>query len=227
MGICLSFLVQTEVFAAAPDLVTRSLNYSPATPTAGYNMTFSGTVKNQGTWRAGISNARFCIDNSSCLTSIIGRVGSDQDVPMLNAGATSNIFTSANWIATAGNHTIYWCADTGGIVAEANEDNNCNSLQFIVQKALPGAGSFLISGAYWSFTTKVECVCGWSDVLPLSCGVADCGTNQVDCEDDEKCQIYWCTLPDCDAKVNEGRCLQDDICIVVIEFWREMLPKFE
>ena len=88
----------------------------------------------------GASLARFCIDNASCLTSLSGRLGGDETVPVLSAGALSGTL-SRSWIATAGTHTIILCADVGAAITESDETNNCTELPLTVA-TLPTIADF-------------------------------------------------------------------------------------
>jgi hypothetical protein len=126
-----------------------------------------------------VNYTRFCMDNPNCSTSTTGRIGeADFDTGILAAGAFEPF--SATWIATAGNHTVYFCSDvvrdTGEYygndydgVAESNEANNCSSATFSV---LSGPTvSFSANPEYinqgetsnlvWSATNAAYCW-GWS-----------------------------------------------------------------
>jgi len=133
-----NFVLQEPPTIIDPDLVTQSLATSGSLNT-GASVSFTGVVRNSGTSSAGASTARFCIDNASCLTSTTGRVGNDISVSALNAGVSSGTLTSSSvWTATAGNHTLYFCADVGGAVTESSESNNCSSLPFTITSTSGG-----------------------------------------------------------------------------------------
>lgn len=126
--------------SSLPDLVTIDLSISVASPITGDSITFSGKVRNSGASTAGAHQARFCVDNDTCLTSTTGKVNisgdsdGDADVPSLAATTTSTSgYTTVTWTATAGPHTVYWCTDvTPADVTEADETNNCSTLAFTV-----------------------------------------------------------------------------------------------
>lgn len=117
------------------DLTVDSVSLSPSIIVTDSTVNFSGIIRNiGGTPTPGLFSARFCIDNPSCLTTTAGRVGSaDKSTPALAFGGnfTQN---SDDWTtpATAGNHTIYLCADSTGIVPELSRANNCSSRSFTV-----------------------------------------------------------------------------------------------
>ncbi len=156
-----------------PDLIAMSLTTS-GTLNAGNSIKFSGTIKNQGTANAGASSARFCIDNASCLDNTTGRVGSsDISVSALNSGATSGTFTSSFWTASIGSHTIYWCADTGKAVTEANELNNCTSATFTVNPASACENVLKVNDADSAVITSGDSVTlEWCDINAHTCANA-------------------------------------------------------
>ena len=121
-----------------PDLTTTLNSFT--SPSTGVSVTFTGRVYNEGSVNAAASSARFCMDNSGCLTSSSGRIGSDHSVPALSAGSSSSNITSSSWTATTGSHTAYFCADVGDVVTEGvNEgsDSNCSSRSFTVSGGSP------------------------------------------------------------------------------------------
>ncbi len=123
----------TATFLPLPDLIATNFSRT-GTLVTGNTLTFSGDITNQGGSTAAASNARFCVDNPSCLTTTTGRLGTDQSVPSLGAGATSASF-SREWTATAGDHTAYFCADVLNQVSELNESNNCGSISFNINSS--------------------------------------------------------------------------------------------
>ncbi len=115
-----------------PDLITENLfRYPVGAVTAGTIINFSGRVANTEQTVAPASKARFCIDNADCLNSTNGRLGNDQSVPAIQASQFSTSYVRT-WTATAGNHTLYFCADVEKKVNETSEINNCTSVAFTV-----------------------------------------------------------------------------------------------
>ncbi len=102
----------------------------------GQTVTFLGNILNQGQGTAAQSIARFCIDNPDCLTSNEGRLGIEEGVAPIGAGRNSSIIIRT-WTATAGTHTVYFCADYGNNIPESNENNNCASLTFTTGASTP------------------------------------------------------------------------------------------
>lgn len=123
-------LAEIASLAPQPDLTVGPNITINGTLIAGQALTFTNSgVTNSGTASAGASTARFCIDNPGCLTSSTGEVNAP-GVGALAADAGTGVITSSSWIATAGSHTVYFCADVSpvpppGAVTESNENNNC------------------------------------------------------------------------------------------------------
>ena len=120
--------------AAKPDLVVTSLSWTPASPVAGSGVTFTATVKNQGTAAtpAGVKHGvAFLIDGTEVSWS-------DTDTASLAAGA-SVILTAtggpkgtARWAATGGTHTVQAYIDDSHLIAESNETNNTRNKSLTV-----------------------------------------------------------------------------------------------
>jgi hypothetical protein len=128
----------TPVVTGTHDLVAANISRigSSGTIRAGDFVTFMGYIRNQGTAEAPDSWARFCVDNSNCLTSSAGRLNPGHRVSELGlplpAGGSSPI--SRTWTAEAGRHTIYLCANTGTPpIEEDNKNNNCTSITIDVE----------------------------------------------------------------------------------------------
>ncbi len=109
-----------------PDLIVTGITQSPASPVAGNEVTFSCTVKNQGTAAtpAGtILGAEFQVDGTEVSWS-------DTDTNALAAGdsivltANNGPLSKATWTATSGSHTILAWVDDVNRITESNENNN-------------------------------------------------------------------------------------------------------
>jgi hypothetical protein len=105
---------------AQPDLIITSLSWSPEKPEEGDEVTFSYTIKNQGTGKAGTSTtALFINGNNVC----------ENDVSRLDSGSYSEETFEDKWTATAGVfgvhvHEIRVVADYYEYVEESEEGNN-------------------------------------------------------------------------------------------------------
>jgi len=96
-----------------PDLIIESITGSPIEPSIGDTVTFTVTIKNQGTSSASSCRVDFYIDDSSI---------DYQDIPELDAGAT--VDKTFTWTAQAGTHAIKAVADSDNKVTEDDETNN-------------------------------------------------------------------------------------------------------
>jgi len=132
----ISFTVATK---ADLSVTTPNIN---GTLIEGYTLTFSSTVTNQGETDAATFPSRFCIDNASCATTTGGIVGGESSTSSLDGGASTGTITSAAWIATAGNHDVYFCADSNDSIDELSESNNCRPASFTVVSQTMTLSSF-------------------------------------------------------------------------------------
>ena len=107
--------------AAPPDLIIQAITWSPANPPEGDKITFTVTIKNQGSGKAGFSDVTYYIDDDYLASTPIGP---------LESGATDNVTFS--WVAKAGSHTIKAVADYHIKVAEGNENNNEKTVTYPV-----------------------------------------------------------------------------------------------
>src|SRR3989338_358600 len=107
---------------------------------AGDSLYFMATLLNNGISNAGYFYSHFCRDagtETNCYTTNIDAIRASFDINWyLNAGQTTNYSSAANGYgpraATAGNHTVYFCADTSRVITETSENNNCVSKTFNV-----------------------------------------------------------------------------------------------
>jgi len=108
-----------------PDLVIESMTHSPTDPTPSQTVTFTVTVRNQGTAAAGLFQVGFWA-HSACPPSVSTPPDATQDISGLGAGATAE----RDFTAVAGPNGIYtaWAyagnQDGVGEVAESKEWNN-------------------------------------------------------------------------------------------------------
>jgi len=120
--------------ANTPDLIVTAITMSPASPATGNAVTFTATVKNQGT---GSTPAGTVLGVGFSLDSLGTIVWEDQDTASLAAGASrtetvTGGSSGATWTATSGSHTITAVVDDVNRIAESNETNNSFSQTFTV-----------------------------------------------------------------------------------------------
>jgi len=114
---CLSS-IEFPITITKPDLIITSLSWSPEKPEEGDEVTFSYTIENKGTGKAGTSTtALFINKNNVC----------EDDVSRLDSGSYSEETFEDKWTATAGVvgvHKIRVVADYYEYVEESEEGNN-------------------------------------------------------------------------------------------------------
>ncbi|NQT05690.1 MAG: hypothetical protein HQ577_06755 [Dehalococcoidia bacterium] len=96
-----------------PDLIIEQIAWAPPEPAIGDKVTFTVTVKNQGTAGSDYTHIAYFIDDD--------RVSSGSVSP-ISANATDNM--TFTWTATPGEHAIKAYIDFTGIVTESDETNN-------------------------------------------------------------------------------------------------------
>jgi len=114
------------VGSGLPDLIVTGISWSPSSPVAGNAVTFSATIKNQGTAATPsgvIHGVEFRVDGVQVNWS-------DNNTASLAAGASETLTAnggptgSSTWTATSGTHTILATVDDVNRIAESNESNN-------------------------------------------------------------------------------------------------------
>ncbi len=124
---------------AAPDLIISSITWSPEARTESSNVTFTVTVKNQGSGTAGNFVLAYYIDDVCQDTAYIGR---------LSPGAT----TTGTFSQVIGGdaHTFKAVADAANSLTETDENNNTGTA------TLPAlAPDLIIQSISWSPTTPL------------------------------------------------------------------------
>ncbi|HMJ12405.1 MAG TPA: family 16 glycosylhydrolase [Polyangiaceae bacterium] len=163
-----------------PDLVVTQINLSPSSPRAGDPVTFSATVKNQGTAAtpAGtIVGVLFSVDGSPVAWS-------DTFSQSVEAGATVNLTANggpsgATWTATSGSHQVVaFVDDVNRIANESNENNNQLARSVSVG------------------TTVCTPACSGKVCGPNGCGgsCGSCPSGQA-CNTSGQCSVVSSTLP--------------------------------
>jgi len=99
-----------------PDLTTQ-VRKPAGVFIEGQTIAFSGSVINTGGGVSNASTARFCVDKQNCLGTDPEHL-TDPSISAVNLNATIRLLGVARWKATAGSHTIYFCADATNVVTE-------------------------------------------------------------------------------------------------------------
>jgi hypothetical protein len=138
--------------AAGNDLVVTNITMTPANPAAGQAVTFSATVKNQGTTPTTAGTAvgvGFSVDGQKVTwnrTNTSSLAAGASITLAANAGSSG-----ATWAATAGPHTLTATADdVNAIPDEADESNNNKNLGFTIGNtgnlySLPASANALLN----------------------------------------------------------------------------------
>ncbi|KKW02013.1 MAG: hypothetical protein UY36_C0013G0003 [Parcubacteria group bacterium GW2011_GWA1_49_11] len=117
-----------------PDLVIQFPSLSPESPLENQAVTFRGTLLNQGGSVAGASDTRLRID----LNNNGWIAGEPEFINPAGAqgigGTEGQSFTP--WPAVLGTHSYQICADSGNVVAESDEGNNCSASQTFIVTAI-------------------------------------------------------------------------------------------
>lgn len=116
----------TTVAPGLPDLIVTDISWNPANPAAGAAVTFSATIKNQGTGPtpAGVINGvAFQIDGAGTT------LWSDNNTSSIPAGASVTVTVNGGtagsiWTATQGTHSILAWVDDVNRMAESDKTNN-------------------------------------------------------------------------------------------------------
>jgi hypothetical protein len=126
----------------SPDLIVTAVSWTPSSPSAGQAVTFSATIKNQGTAPTPsgvIHGVLFSVDGTPMNWS-------DTSTDSLAPGASRTLTAnggpsgSSTWTATVGSHTILANVDDVNRIAESNESNNTLSAPLTV-----GAGGGVLA----------------------------------------------------------------------------------
>jgi glucan endo-1,3-alpha-glucosidase len=132
-------LSQSYSFSSGtPDLVVTNISYTPANPLPGEAVTFSATIKNQGTAATPdgtIVGVSFAVDNviSVWCSSYASIPAGASFVATANGGANG----LNTWMSTSGNHTVEAFVDDVNRVAESNETNNKLSQTYSIFAGTP------------------------------------------------------------------------------------------
>ena len=122
----LSFTIRVEGggVSGGPDLVVQSPSVSDASPEQRASITFSATVRNEGTGPAATSTLRYYRSTDATISTADTEVGRDA-VGSLAASAASDESISLTAPSTAGTYYFGACVDL--VSGESNAGNNCSS----------------------------------------------------------------------------------------------------
>jgi hypothetical protein len=134
----------------APDLVVSQVGNPPASTLPGKSFSMTYTVKNVGPIAATLpSRVKFSLVSTADATIVFAMSGS-QDVPPLGVGPSA-IFNGTGSVTVRpetlpGSYRVQGCADSGKVVFENDEDDNCALSTGVVQvTAVPDLVVTLVS----------------------------------------------------------------------------------
>ncbi|MFC2006099.1 CARDB domain-containing protein [Chloroflexota bacterium] len=122
-----------------PDLVIQSITWSPANPLQGDNITFTVTIRNEGSAKADYSSVAFHIDDARLDFATTG--------PINPGGTISETFS---WIAQGGSHIAKAVADPYNKVVESDDNNNEKTVTFP-----PLVPDLIIQSITWPSTSSI------------------------------------------------------------------------
>ncbi len=104
---------------SGPDLTIEAISSSPGTPAIGDEVTFTATLRNQGTATSGAFYVAYYLDDDYLTRDYVAPIGP--------GASAEHTFT---WTAKAGIHTVRAVVDYKQQVNEINEDNNAKTYTF-------------------------------------------------------------------------------------------------
>lgn len=102
------------------DLIVHSITWSPTNPSIGDNVTFTMTIKNQGSGGSAESGVDLLIDDVNADYKALGQI---------EAGGTAEV--TFTWRVKAGTHQIKAIVDLQKDVPESEESNNEKTITFV------------------------------------------------------------------------------------------------
>ena len=108
---------------ALPDFIIQNITWTPKSCTIGDTITFTATIKNQGTGESNNGNIYFYFDNSNSHYTYQSFAG-------ITAGSATTV--SFTWKAQKGSHTLKALVDKDNTITEIDEKNNENTVTFSV-----------------------------------------------------------------------------------------------
>lgn len=113
------------------DFVVTDLTWNPQYVTVGSAVSFSATIKNQGTVAGTAGEIAFKVDGS--------QVAVNRENGIIQAGATVTLQGTGTWQATGGMHAITVVADSKATTVETDETNNEKAMTVAVSNNDRGA----------------------------------------------------------------------------------------
>jgi hypothetical protein len=147
------------VDSLGPDLRVTNVVTSDRRSRDGKQVAFTATVRNVGGMEAAESTTKFLLDGATVLQNV--------STAGLDAGESVDVTAAWNPRDQAGDHTLTVTADSVGVVAESDEENNSADFTFTVRGNRIENGSFEDSSSgtspdSWSSSSTAAGTASWS-----------------------------------------------------------------
>lgn len=149
------------------DLVVSALNSNASSYSAGDPITITATITNQGIRSAGSFNVALTSGDLATQT---------KSVSSLAAGTSTTVsfsYTAARYSSDK-SITVTAMADSGGVIAESNENNNTRLASFVVKKYAPPLPDLIVSAL-----TSDKALYEPGDTVTISATVKNIGTGSA------------------------------------------------
>ncbi len=138
---------RNQLTSQKPDLVVTDISWTPLSPVTGDEITFSATIKNQGTvpTPSMLHAVAFKIDGQTVTWSVnyFSSLAPGESVTL----TANDGVNGSTWKASAGTYNLIAHVDDQNIIFESNDNNNTSSLLFFCNES-PYEG-YGLYGAYY------------------------------------------------------------------------------
>jgi subtilase family serine protease len=117
--------VVAGVSSTLPDIVLKKVSIFPYQPKVGENVSIKANILKKGKPETGTVMVQIRIDIKGDATWDV--------VKSVSLGTGLGILAKNIWKATEGDHRIELCVDSGNIITESDETNNCKISELIVE----------------------------------------------------------------------------------------------
>jgi YD repeat-containing protein len=125
--------------ANGPDLVVSNISNPPSSGSPGGSFSVTDTTQNSGNVAAAATTTVYYLSTDNTITSSDILLTGNRSIPSLNAGASSTASVTVATPSNIANGSYYLgaCADSGGVIAETSETNNCKASKSKITISVP------------------------------------------------------------------------------------------
>jgi YD repeat-containing protein len=125
--------------ANGPDLVISNISNPPSSGSPGGSFSVTDTTQNSGNVAAAATTTVYYLSLDNTISSSDILLTGNRSIPSLNAGASSTASVTATMPSNLANGSYYLgaCADSGSVVAETSETNNCKASKSKITISVP------------------------------------------------------------------------------------------